>query len=617
MKIPFVVAVVAVICLSATPASAERCPNDLPVLFIVQDKSGSMNQPPDPATDPNAPTKWATAKLVVPDLASQFANRFRYGVHMYPGQTSQFNCTVGSTLAPVPSTAAQVNTVFQNAVAGGGTPTAVSLDSTRTYLSSLGLTEPAHVLLITDGLPNCNLSLDATTCEATTPGCANNSCGLGSKDCNDEVETRAAASRLLAAGYKVYVVGFGTSVTGGNNKTVLDGIASAGGTGSAYVANDQASLSNVLNQIGYNAATCCKDVCTEGAAMCTADGKVQSCQLDAALGCTTWTTQSCQTRSTCQGGSCVSCTDACTLNAARCVGNSTETCVVGPVGCNVWQTGETCASGFSCNNGNCGSCQPCVEGAKRCNGTGTESCVADPTTGCTHWQTAACTSGTTCNGGTCQSCNNTCTAGVQRCNGNGIEVCEVDAQGCTGWTASATCTNFCNNGRCGACSNPCTIGETRCNGGSVETCAANSNGCGEWGGAVSCGAGSACRAGACVACVPQCDLGAKRCVGDAIEECSVNAEGCTAWRTSGACTTGSTCGGGECRKACGGEEGEICATDETCQQFPEGYFCVPEKRLGDHTAVKGGCGCSSGVDAMAVFGLLGIVAALRRRRPSP
>src|SRR4051812_11790937 len=109
MKSPFISAVVAAVCLSAVPASAERCPNDLPVLFVVQDKSGSMNQPPDPANAPNAPTKWATARAVVPQLASQFSNRFRFGVHMYPGQTSQFNCTVGATTAGIPSTSAQVN----------------------------------------------------------------------------------------------------------------------------------------------------------------------------------------------------------------------------------------------------------------------------------------------------------------------------------------------------------------------------------------------------------------------------------------------------------------------------------------------------------------------------
>src|SRR4051794_18283817 len=96
------------LCLSAD-AFAARCPADLPVLFIVQDKSGSMNQPPDPNV-PTDPTKWASAAAAVPQLTSQFANRFRFGVHMYPGATATFNCTVGSTVAPVPSSAAQVAT---------------------------------------------------------------------------------------------------------------------------------------------------------------------------------------------------------------------------------------------------------------------------------------------------------------------------------------------------------------------------------------------------------------------------------------------------------------------------------------------------------------------------
>lgn len=603
--------------LSASTAFATRCPNDLPVLFIVQDKSGSMDQPPDP-NQPTAPTKWASASTAVPQLTSQFANRFRFGVHMYPGATSQFNCTVGSTVAPVPSTSAQVASIYNNSIPGGGTPTAVSLDNARTYLNSLNLTEPAYVLLITDGLPNCNTSLDASTCSATTPGCANNACGLGSKDCLDDSATRAAAARLLQAGYKVYVVGFGTSVTSGNNKAVLDGIAQAGGTGSSYAVNNQTSLQNALNQIGYNATTCCKDVCTQGAAMCTASGQVQSCQMDQTLGCTTWVTQSCPSRSACTNGQCITCQDQCTKDAARCVGNSTETCVTGAVGCTVWQPGTTCGSGTTCSNGNCGSCVECTAGDTRCDaaGTGTESCVNDPLTGCTHWSRTACGSGSICSGARCTSCSMTCTPGMQRCTGLDIETCQVDAQGCTAWAISATCTDYCTNGQCGVCSsaNSCNAGAVRCNGGSVESCVADANGCGMWTTTQTCGAGSSCRDGQCNSCADTCEIGAQRCTGSTIEECAADQAGCSAWRTTGACGVGSSCAGGECRVPCNGEESNVCPGDQTCQQFPEGYYCVPGQGLGDPAKVKKGCGCSSADGMFVGAAALALMMLFRRRR---
>ncbi len=250
--------------LSALAAQAQMRCNDLPVLLIVQDKSGSMNQVPNPANTAT-PTKWASAQAVVPQLAQQFANRFDFGVFMYPGATTQFNCTTGSIVSAVPASPTAVQNVYANAVPGGGTPTATSLTQAKAYIQGLNLgpNRPAYVLLLTDGLPNCNLALNTATCQATTPACADAngrplaSCGLGAKDCLDDQGTSAAAASLLAAGIKTFVVGFDSTLTSGNNKAVLDAIASAGGTGSAYVANNQTALSTAMNQIALNTATCC------------------------------------------------------------------------------------------------------------------------------------------------------------------------------------------------------------------------------------------------------------------------------------------------------------------------------------------------------------------------
>ncbi|MBM4379259.1 MAG: VWA domain-containing protein [Deltaproteobacteria bacterium] len=600
--------------LLAAPARAERCPADLPILFVVQDKSGSMNFVPDPNV-PTDPTKWATASALVPQLATQFANRFRFGVHMYPGATTQFNCTVGGTVSPVGATPAQVATAYSTRNAGGGTPTAVSLDEARAYLGSLNDLEPKYVLLITDGLPNCNLGLDPATCSATTPGCSNNSCGLGAKDCLDDAGTRAAAAALLAQGVKVYVVGFGTSVTNANQKAVLDGIAQSGGTGSAYVANNQADLATSLNAIGYNAATCCKDACTAGAKLCTTDGKLQSCELDTALGCTTWKVNPCPAQSSCQNGTCVSCTNACTAGAKRCQAGMAQSCDVGANGCTAWGAPQACAQGQACNAGTCGSCEACTEGERRCSENATQICTRNATTGCTAWVTSNCAQGTSCDNGRCASCSSTCTAGITRCSGSSIETCEADAQGCTSWALSATCSGACNNGRCGACSNPCTTGEQRCNGGTVETCEPNSAGCGEWRTTDTCGAGQACVAGACAACPATCEVGAVRCGNGVAEECAVGPTGCPSWRTTSACADGSSCAGGECRVPCTGEEASVCGPDATCQQFEEGYYCVPNRALGDAPKVKSGCGCA-GTDggALASLALLALAQLAGRRK---
>ena len=42
-------------------------------------------------------------RSVVPSIAQQFQNRFRYGVGMFPGASTTFACTTGGTVSPVPS----------------------------------------------------------------------------------------------------------------------------------------------------------------------------------------------------------------------------------------------------------------------------------------------------------------------------------------------------------------------------------------------------------------------------------------------------------------------------------------------------------------------------------
>jgi len=587
-----------IVVLAAAPALAVPC-SELPVLFIVQDKSGSMDKAPDGTTaTASNPSKWTTAQQVVPALASQFSNRFRFGAAMYPGATTTFNCTTGTVVAPVSSSPAGVQAAYAGAVPGGGTPTAASLALVKTYLQGQALTTPAYVLLITDGLPNCNLALNPSTCTATTPGCQNNACGLGAKDCLDDSASVQAAAALFAAGVKVFVVGFDAGLTAGNNKAVLDAIAQAGGTGSAYVATNQAQLSATLNTIALNTATCCRDVCTAGAAQCLGTGQRQVCQLDASIGCTTWVTQSCPSMSACQGGQCTSCQNQCTAGATRCSGDAAQQCVVGAGGCTQWTTVEQCGYGELCSGGQCTTCQGCSIGATRCTATGVETCEWNVLSGCTAWRAGSCASGSTCQGGSCVSCNGACTAGATRCNGNTVQTCVADAAGCTAWQSSQTCTNFCSGGACGTCGTSCTPGAMRCNGRGVETCLVDQNNCPAWGPAQQCAPNSYCAgSGACVECGTSCTQGARRCgANGATESCQLDANGCTGWVATGQCDVagGERCETGACIPPCHDactEGAAQCASGrpQMCQRAPTG--CTVWR---DEAACAGGELCVGG-----------------------
>lgn len=644
----------AAVVVAASSAFAAPCV-ELPVLFIVQDKSGSMNFAPDGTTATTAnPSKWSIARQVVPALASNFNNRFRFGAAMYPQTTTTFNCTTGTVVTPIADTTTGITNAYNAAVPGGGTPTAASLLAARAHLLAQGLTTSASVLLITDGLPNCNTSLDANSCTPTTAGCgptpAASSCALGSKDCLDNNATVAAAAQLFASNIKVFVVGFDSNLVAGNNRAVLDAIASAGGTGSSYPASSQAQLTSALNTIAASTATCCKDVCTAGAAVCSGSGARSVCQLDAAIGCTTWTTQQCASGSTCSNGSCQGCSNACTAGATRCANGDAEQCVANAQGCTSWQTAEVCGYGELCAGGACNSCQGCTMGASRCTATGVETCEWSVLSGCTQWQARACANGSTCQNGSCASCNSTCTAGAQRCAGNTVQTCVADGSGCTQWQSGQVCANFCSGGACGTCGTSCTAGQTRCQGAGVETCLIDTNNCPAWGPAQQCNANAFCQGGVCNQCATSCTQGSKRCgANGGTEECRLDPMGCTAfvpagqcdlgagercelgvcippcqnacapgaaqcsngrpqsceqgptgcfiWRDEPVCGTDQQCVTGKCRTVCASDEFETCPAGELCTGLTEGRFCLPGEVDAGVPAGGGAGGGSGAVDA--------------------
>lgn len=260
--------VLATLFTSAT-ALAVPCPDELPTLLVVQDKSGSMAGVPD-ANCPTCPTKWASSKTAVTTLAAQFANRFRFGMQMYPRDATTFNCIAGTILSPVPASSTQLSAAFGANAPGGGTPTASSLDAARAYLNTLGITSesPAYVLLLTDGLPNCN-DANAALCSQCRADAAQCSAGCrpteepGTCDvvpfdgaaCLDEENLVAAVRQLRSQGIVTFVIGFGRDTASSDASGVLNRAAVEGGhprlgaAESYYQANSVEELKGFLEEL--------------------------------------------------------------------------------------------------------------------------------------------------------------------------------------------------------------------------------------------------------------------------------------------------------------------------------------------------------------------------------
>jgi von Willebrand factor type A domain len=211
-----------------------------PNLMLLVDKSGSMS---DPVTPPSGPSKIVVLQQVMgqfleptPDAGSTIA---RVGLAEFPNQ-SCVATTASDVLASLPAASAgdadavleaaaeAANTALQKLTPSGGTPTRASLQYIASSIAELS--DPARqdfVLLLTDGLPNCNNNLDANTCTCTSspnPPCSANT------DCLDKDATVAQIESMRTnLNIKTIVIGFGQDVVGSIPQSTLEAMAEAGG----------------------------------------------------------------------------------------------------------------------------------------------------------------------------------------------------------------------------------------------------------------------------------------------------------------------------------------------------------------------------------------------------
>jgi hypothetical protein len=248
-----------------------------PDMMILLDKSGSMAAPidpgnpncpasscPGPSCPANCPTRISELRNAMNTFLSGNGNVARMGLTSYPtnatcGQPDAMGnppapCLVQEDLSQsndVDSELQQKATAINQKIqgigitgtspagspteVGGGTPTGPSLTFLGDYAALQDPNRADFILLLTDGLPNCNPGnsnncLNAGACRCTTTNCGTDTsapfCTLG---CLDQSGSVQAVADLRSKDIRTIVVGFGADTGAGDGPLVLNAMAEAGG----------------------------------------------------------------------------------------------------------------------------------------------------------------------------------------------------------------------------------------------------------------------------------------------------------------------------------------------------------------------------------------------------
>ena len=237
-----------------------------PNVMLLLDTSGSMLLPIDASSPSCAPgcgsaglpcaagcaTRISEVRASIDGFLQTSVTTARVGLTTFPADSSCSPPTSARVELPPQSPddvsqeallaarAQEARAVVQAVQPMGGTPTAAALR----FVGGLpGLTDDRdfrddYVVLLTDGLPNCNDAHPAQVCGGTPTAaqeaacaCTVSSCtgSLCSKGCLDGDATLESVKALRTRGIRTIVVGFGADVVTGDAPRVLTDLAHAGG----------------------------------------------------------------------------------------------------------------------------------------------------------------------------------------------------------------------------------------------------------------------------------------------------------------------------------------------------------------------------------------------------
>jgi hypothetical protein len=244
-----------------------------PNVMLLVDTSASMTDPVDKSdpdcllSGPNGgkicgdedacnpaicPTRWTELQAAVPKFLADTGAFVRFGLTTYPDPRGEAGilatCRTASETtvrralptaeddASLLANANQINDIIQgipNAGQGrplGGTPTSLSLRFVKNLAGLQDAERKQFVVLLTDGLPNCNgeniYKGPDPRCRCTASTCTGAAEKLGCLDMEASVE---AVRELAGKEITTIVIGFGTETAAGDGPAVLDAMARAGG----------------------------------------------------------------------------------------------------------------------------------------------------------------------------------------------------------------------------------------------------------------------------------------------------------------------------------------------------------------------------------------------------
>jgi hypothetical protein len=247
-------------------------------IMLVIDRSGSMNQSLAGGGGGGGGTsKWRTMRNALATVLPRVDDRVNIGALFYPEEAAESRmaaCELANVpsvdLAPGLRATPNVLGYFDTTGPGGGTPTAAALLRSFTYyIRNPNPSRARFIVLATDGGPNCNASLDASSCMCTGGGGGGGmggGCRSDATRCLDDARTIRSIEQLATnpiTPMPTYVIG----LAGDNEVTyaqTLTAMAIAGGrpnrTASGaptfYDIRQPEELTAALNTIANNIARC-------------------------------------------------------------------------------------------------------------------------------------------------------------------------------------------------------------------------------------------------------------------------------------------------------------------------------------------------------------------------
>lgn len=225
----------------------------LPDVLVLLDRSNSMCD--------NDGRFWRPAVRAVEATSLEWEDQIAFGLAVFPTRLcmpGSFMCIPTSSV-DVPCarrSAAEIDSVLSTDTSQccGGTPLAESLEFAERWLGDLADGRNHHLLLVTDGAPNCNAELDRYSCACTYSAGIGCSGDPDSLNCLDDLRSVGSAAALLGSGVPVHVIGLSEAAV--TWSWVMDDIARAGGTGEALLAESPGSIAEAMESIASDVAPC-------------------------------------------------------------------------------------------------------------------------------------------------------------------------------------------------------------------------------------------------------------------------------------------------------------------------------------------------------------------------